>query len=430
MGKMPMPRFLGNRPPAVWLFFVAVGLTSLVKGPLIGAVEAGAAVATFLALTRDWGRILRYVWLWGWLLFVAVTSAWYLYAYHVYPSIWDNFRYDLAGSGRSEPFWYYAAAIGWTTSPLTPLWIVGLVLTWRGARADRAGPNRFLWCWWLAPLIVLSLPARKHHHYLVPVLGAFAVLAGVGMDRIGAWIGSAKPRRGLVPLGLFAVALPGAAAIALLGWWQKIPGPLWATLLLAAVFFACAIAVSVGLSGRSGRWVLAGLLAGLTVFAAWGQSVLATSGRNRNLDIYFLARVRQVAAPDIPLLIDTRGPADMGGSLEFFRQQFYLPAGTVPLQNLTFLRDQRISADKVYVLTRYRCRSLLSAFGSWRIIEESGQKATAGPSDHYALFLLTFAPGLERYPAPPISVMQALGQAAGPTCGPPLPPGEGETPAP
>jgi 4-amino-4-deoxy-L-arabinose transferase-like glycosyltransferase len=407
--------FLGNRPPAVWGFFAAAGLTSLAKGPLIGAIEVVVAAVAFLVLARDKLRIRRYVWLWGWLIFAVLSVAWYAYAYGVYPSIWDNLRFDFAGSGRTEPLWYYAVAILWTTAPWTPLWILGLWLTWRGARTDRAGPSRFLWCWWLAPLVALSLPARKHHHYLVAVLPAFAMLVGVGLEHVGQWISRAKARPHMVVWGVCFVAAPGAAAITLLAWWDTLPGPLWSSLLLAAAFSACAIAVSAGLARRSGRGVLVPLLVGVTVFAAWGQSILATSGRNRNLDFEFLARVRQVAAPDKPLMVDARG------SLEFFRQQFYLPPGSVPLQDLTFLRDERITAPQVYVLTRLRCGDSLSAFGSWQVVEESRQiPAGGGLQDRYTLFLLTFAPGLERYPAPAVSVTQAMGRAPGPFCGPPL----------
>jgi 4-amino-4-deoxy-L-arabinose transferase-like glycosyltransferase len=160
--------FLGNRPAAVWLFFAVLGLSSLAKGPLVGAIEVVAAAAAFLALTRDKARVFRYVWLWGWLVFAGISVAWYLYAYSVYPSILDNLRLDYVGSNRGEPLWYYPINILWTTAPWTPLWVLGLWLTWRGARTDRASPSRFLWCWWLAPLIALSIPARKHHHYLVP----------------------------------------------------------------------------------------------------------------------------------------------------------------------------------------------------------------------------------------------------------------------
>jgi len=73
---------------------VALGLTSLAKGPLVGAMQVGSAIGVFLLLSWERQRILRYTWLWGWLLFVAVTMALPILAYWNYPSVWDNWIYD------------------------------------------------------------------------------------------------------------------------------------------------------------------------------------------------------------------------------------------------------------------------------------------------------------------------------------------------
>jgi 4-amino-4-deoxy-L-arabinose transferase-like glycosyltransferase len=406
---------LGNRPASVWLFFAVAGLSSLAKGPFMGAIEVFAATGPFVLLSRDKTRILRYVWLWGWLLFAGASLAWYGYAYSVYPSLWDNLRFDFVGSTRRSPAWSYLVNILWTTAPWTPFWIAGAALLWRGARAERSGPNRFLWCWWLAPLIALSIPARKHHHYLLPILAPFAVMAAVGLQHAWAWL---RPRAGRPRTVLHTVcfvALPGSAAIVALALWGKIPGPLWAAIALAGAFLPCATLVGVGLARRSGRLVLAAVLAGVTIGAGWGQSILATTGRNWDQDVDFVARAGPLAAPDKPILVDAYG------TLEFFRLQFYLPPGTTPLQDLTFLRDSRLTAPQVYVVTHTRSQDFLSTLGDWRIVCESNQAPRkSAQEDRYALFLLTFKPGLERYPAPPVSVTQAMGRAPGPSCGPPL----------
>ena len=405
--------FLGNRPLTVWLFFIVLGATSLAKGPLVGAVEILAAIGVFLLLGRDKTRLLRYVWLWGWLLFAALTVGWYLYAYQVYPSIWDNLKLDFAGTGRHQPFWDYLVNILWTTAPWTPFWILGLILAWPAARRERLSPQRFLWCWALVPLMVLSLPARKHHHYLVPILPAFAVLASLGLERVGRWIlrPDAKPLR---PWGGLLVGLPGAAVIIALALWHKIPGPLWVSGLLAAVFFACSVVVGIGLARRNGRWILVPILAGIAVAAGWGQSVAATSNKAKNEDLAFLARVGREVPPGAPLLVDARG------ALEFFRQQFYLPEGTVPLQNFTFLRDSRITAPRVYVIGHESARAFLSTLGEVQMVDQSPYVRRGQSSDdRYTLFLLTYRPDLQRYPAPQVSVTQGMGRAPGPYCGPP-----------
>ncbi len=104
----------------------------------------------------------------------------------------------------------------------TPPWTV---LLRRGPDGDgRARPSarpdgtaaRLVWCWAVVPVLGLSIPHGKHHHYLVPVMPAWAVLAGVGLREAGRFVlaprGPAWLRDPWVAVA--AVGLPGAAALA------------------------------------------------------------------------------------------------------------------------------------------------------------------------------------------------------------------------
>ena len=92
------------------------------------------------------------------------------------------------------------------------------------------------------------------------------------------------------------------------------------------------------------------------------------------------------------------------------------------LQNLTFLRDKNIHWPQGYVVARWHDESELKQFGSVRMVcssEKTRREISSG--DRLALFELHFNPALRRYPALPpdqISVMQAMGRAPGPFCGP------------
>jgi 4-amino-4-deoxy-L-arabinose transferase-like glycosyltransferase len=421
----PAARFLGNRPWTVWAFFGALGITSLAKGPLVGATEVGAAIGAFLLLSRARRRILRYVWLWGWLLFAVATLAWPVAAYRAYPSVWDNWKYDYAGPFGKEPFWYYAVTLLWTAAPWTPAALVGLWVTWKDARraATRPGagppsPHLFLWCWAVAPLVVLSVPARKHHHYLVPALAGWGVLAAFGIRHIWRWVlrGAAKPPT--LARGMALAGLPGLVALGAGVAYHKIPGPVWLTAALGAVWLAAVAGVCVGLSRQSGRLALGAMLAGMMIFSFWGQSVLATANNRSSGDLAFLAEVRKRVPATEPLMIVAHG------SLDFFRHQFYSRPEAVLLHNVTYLRDERIRAAEVYVIARYRERRFLAKeLGTYEVVTQSPKsRREESPDDRWTLFRLQFNPDLVRYRCPDVSVLQAMdrgeGDQAGPYCGP------------
>ena len=84
---------------------------------------------------------------------------------------------------------------------------------------------QFLWCWAIIPIFVLSLPHRKHHHYLVPSLAPWAILAALGMRPIAQHMfkGIEWSRRPM--FGFRLLGLPGAAIIAILAWRRLLARP-------------------------------------------------------------------------------------------------------------------------------------------------------------------------------------------------------------
>jgi len=409
--------FLGNRPWKVWAFFLVLGATSLAKGPLVGAIEVIAGTGCFLLFSWREKRLFRYIWLWGSILFAAVTVSWSYYAWLHYPSIWINYKYDFTGPFGHEPFWYYFICILWTSAPWTLVWIFGLILVWRD-RSENPQARLFLLCWALAPLLAVSAPARKHHHYLVAILPAYAVLAAFGLRKMDDLLRASARKWGSALLGTLGIGLPGLVAFVVFANRHQIPGPLWVSVAMGIVFLLMVAGISLGLEKKNGRTVLTAFIAGFVCFAAWGQSVLAKFDESHSGDIEFIHRVPGDVAADKPLIIDAYG------SLDFFRFQFYLKPETVLIHNVTYLRDQRITAPQVYVITPFSNRRFLSTLGALQQVDQSRRaRHEQSPEERYTLFLLTFNPDLKRYPAPPVNVLQALyrgeGDQAGPFCGPP-----------
>ena len=407
-------RFAGSRPWPVAAFFAATGLTSLAKAPLLGPAVLIPAIAGFLFSTREPARIRRYVWLWGWLLAAALTAAWPLLVYLRFGNeALSNWIFDYVGTtSYDQPFWWYLRELLWCLAPWTPVALLGLWCTAGRARHARSSPERFIWCWALAPLILLSVAHRKHHHYLVPDLAPWAVLTALGLRRATAILLRAPSWLRSLAFGLIAFALPGAAITWLFH--AQVPGPRAVTMFVAAAELGVAT-IFWGWSRQSGRVAMAGCVGTLAVVYCWGQSCLPDLTTQ---DTLFLRKVLTAVKRDDLLFVN----ADLHGELDFFRNCFYLGDHAKLLHNLTFLRDQRIESPTVYVITRANDQRLLNELGTTRIILQSAKtRRERGPADRFTLFLLRFDPALRRYPVPlHISTAQAMGRAPGPYCGPPL----------
>jgi hypothetical protein len=90
------------------------------------------------------------------------------------------------------------------------------------------------------------------------------------------------------------------------------------------------------------------------------------------------------------------------------------------LHNLTFLRDDQITAPDAWVVTRRRDMSKLEPLGQVEVADESAKaRRERSPDDRFTLFHIHFKPDLKRYPRPPyVNTLQAMGREPGPFCGP------------
>jgi 4-amino-4-deoxy-L-arabinose transferase-like glycosyltransferase len=409
--------WFGRRSIRVAAFFIVLGLTNLAKGPLVGAAVIVAVVGAFVVLTRDGTRVRRYLWIWGWLAFALLTVAWPWAVYRRYPEVGENWRFDYAGgtSQYDQPIWYYPVQLLAGLAPWTPAALLGLWLTRDAARRQKDSPQRFLWLWAILPILVLSIPHRKHHHYLVPSLAPWAILAAIGLRELGRLMQRRAPSHDHPYLATLLIGGAGATALLLLR--HRIPGPQWATVALALAWIACVAACCMGLARRRPRLALGAVVAGICVACCWGQSCLPDQTTD---DTLFLQRVDATVPRGDLLFIN----ADLRGELDFFRIGFYSRPDARLLHNLTFLRDQRITEPTVYVITRAKDRPRLETLGETEVVLQSQKtRRETSPADRFTLFRLTYRPDVTRYPAPSaaaISPMEAMGRKKGPYCGPPF----------
>lgn len=357
------PWLLGGRPWALLAFFVALGLTNLVKGLFFGDAFVLLPAAAYLLLgERPLAFVRRYVWLPGWLAFAVCGFAWATAAYVRHPDVVDLWFSDYGGRLNQgfmrEPIYYYFLQLPWLVFPWTAFALGGLALTWRQALTQGRTPERFLWCWALVPMLFLSVPQGKHQHYLLPAIAPWSVLGALAAVRLWERSFAGTPRRA------------------------------W---LAGATTFALAVGV------------------------CWALHAAPRFKDDRYAgDRELMRRVADDVPPDAPLLVlDDWGPLDASWSL------FYLDGRARLLHNVTFLRDERLGGPEVYVVARRLRAEALAAFGACELVRQS-EASRGEPSPDYRLGLYRVRLTVPRRPGSAyVSPMQATGRTPGPWLGPP-----------
>ena len=362
--------FVGRRSIATLLFFVMLGITNLAKGPLVGAAPVIGAATIYAIWNRDTRTLRNYTWLWGWLIFITLTLAWPLWAMKHYPDVINNWGFDYLGKSTDldpdaahawdHPFWYYPTMMPLALAPWSWATVIGLFTSARQALRVKYSPQRFIWCWAIVGLVVLSLPMRKHHQYLVPIIAPWAMLSTLGLVRVGQWLANWRPELPLL------------------------------------------------------RRLVIGVVALFVVVGGWIQ--IAVAGRDPHTmdELKLLDYARYHVPPGEPVLIN----ADVD-SLEFFRLQYVMRHDKRLIQNLSYLRDPALEGPEMYVLTRGRDEAFLKTLGTVeRLAEAKAAGRNTSPGHSFVLFKVKPTPGLQRFPATPyIGVMEAMGRKHGPWLG-------------
>ena len=408
--------FLRGRSMLVAAFFVVLGMTNLAKGLVFGTAMAVIPIAGFLLWNCDLSRIKRYIWFWGWLAFLGIMLAWPVAAYFRYPSVLDLWKFDLGGRldgsylASAEPLWYYPVNLLWILAPWTFVIPFGFLVTRDRALRTRFSPERFLWCWAILVPLVFSLSQGKHHHYLLHAIAPWAVLASHGL--VNAW------KRLLASPKWFhhpCWSLVTTAAPIMVVFWilrERIPGPTW---FLPTVLVLCPLIIvflSWAIMHTSGRHAAAALFSAVAMVYGTGHWLAGDYVDKHRFDAKFLQAVHDRVPSDETILVDM----DVSPLRSFFCL-FYLGDNTVPLHNLSFIRDDKIVDRDVYFVTRLRNRATLAEVGTVDFEMQSERTGNEeSPEDRLALFRMRFHPGTQSLSSDGlrISPMQAMYRENGP----------------
>ncbi len=195
-------------------FWAACAGALLSKG-LIGMVLPAGAVAFYILVRRDWGLLRRLDLVRGGLLFLALGTPWFVAVSVANPEFahfffvqehWQRFTTHILH--REHPGWYFVPVLALGVWPWLLVVLAGWLAALRAARGPAFSPAFFLAGWALVVFGFFSLSGSKLPPYILPMVPALALLAGVVLAR------EPNPRL-LVAQALLAAA--GALAVAFAG---------------------------------------------------------------------------------------------------------------------------------------------------------------------------------------------------------------------
>ncbi len=165
-----------------WLrwMYVFAGSGVLAKG-FVALALIGIILISYLILSRRWKELFLLKPVEGALIVAAVTAIWFIPVSMIYGSrFWDEFvyrhhfvRYTSTQYHRSQSLLFYipvmlAGTYPWSFAPFS-------------ARPAATDLKRFALCWLLGPVVFFTISQTKLPGYVLPVIPAFAILAGLSL---------------------------------------------------------------------------------------------------------------------------------------------------------------------------------------------------------------------------------------------------------
>ncbi len=180
------------------LFFAALALGMLIKGPVAVVLIGISLVCWGVWQGVFWVAITRLPWLTGMLLFLLLTLPWYVWAEirtpgfieyfilgeHVQRFLVSGWQGDLYGTAHIKPrgmIWLYWLVCA---SPWSFIVLALIVKKLRGieppkSQSQAQGINKYLICWMISPLLLFTLAGNILPTYVLPGCGALAILVAL-----------------------------------------------------------------------------------------------------------------------------------------------------------------------------------------------------------------------------------------------------------
>jgi 4-amino-4-deoxy-L-arabinose transferase-like glycosyltransferase len=228
-------------------FYVFMALATLAKGPVAPGL-AGLIIIGFALLHRDWKLIPATLWIPGILLYLAVSSPWFILVQRANPQFVHVFifehnlaRYSTNMFRHKQPFWYYVPVL---IIALLPWLVFAIGAFVRAVREYKASSFELFFGLWAAlPVIFFSFSQSKLPGYILPAIPAFAILLGHDLWR--RLDESSEPPLWMTALHALVVGgLLGSSLLTVYFVLGLKPVPLALTIAIVAGLITCAVIIA------------------------------------------------------------------------------------------------------------------------------------------------------------------------------------------
>ncbi len=366
-------------------FWILIGLTGLLKGFFFGAVLVAGPCVVWDAWSRRMYLSRR--------LFSATGVAFVLLIWTAWPAlvvarepvalqIWyDHLMGRVTGriDFNTKPLWYYFTTWPWQLLPWTPMLLVTAWPSLRRAWRSGRDPDRFIWCWAVVPLLMLSLSHGKHHHYLIYSLPALSSIVALGLAECGRRIRVQTHMTRVMAKTYIRVLAPGAIVIgSMIAMWSadhRLDAICMSLLVAVAAIMLGWTSTRRNVAGAYGSVVVAVILAIVFVH----HRVLPDRDRSA-ADRDFLNSVQREVPDEAQLYVC--GTSEEFGR-EIARHIFYIERDVVPI----WCPAEFPSIDQTsYVITRRRaCGTLANVSDVTEMAASAHSRDEQGPEDRFAI---------------------------------------------
>ena len=282
-----------GRRPWLCVFYMAMGLGFLSKGPLGILIPSITAIAMQVEQWRRHRPVVRLYWFVGLPIALLIGLSWYLALIHRDKSLFDYFfRYELIdrvasnAHNRAKPIWFYPGVLVLGFLPWTTFAFLVLRDLWRRRRA-LGSADRWLFAGWVVvPYVVLSLVVSKLATYVLPLMPPLAIIVARWLEHPDTGDRWRRPARtNIICLIALLLGLPALGLIPRIHLppLQELPAGFWVAMVFAVASLLLLVrALGKGLPLRPFMLWMAGTWACL-ILTLVSQADLLMTGSNRTI---------------------------------------------------------------------------------------------------------------------------------------------------
>ena len=166
------------------IFWISFALAMLAKGPA-PILLIGPALLLYFAVFREWKKITKTLPIIGTLIFLIIVLPWPIMIALKDPQallFWKTQFIDRATgdlSSGNEPIYYYLEVMFILFVPWVAFLPLALTAPFFRIWGKKQNTMLYLWLWFVASIVAMTLCKGKRRHYILPAMPAVAILSAI-----------------------------------------------------------------------------------------------------------------------------------------------------------------------------------------------------------------------------------------------------------